>query len=215
MKHFFSLLFALFLTLSAQAAPCPADKPLQGKDGVCYSCDEPTIVMINEIVNGKNCHKICPNRDTEGFYKTTDAPCIMNSTLGDYYRRQEQLDALIEKLSILMFCLNLFILFFIFRGILSSKISLKNKSLKILAFLICGILAFIFSIIAFKFNGLFIPILLLGFYKLVKYIKEKAVKVIPILVLYFFLFIITILALIFIVPVYFLSTILFFQNLIF
>ncbi|MBR6412059.1 MAG: hypothetical protein IKS41_02725 [Alphaproteobacteria bacterium] len=81
MKYFFSLLFSLFFSFQALAIDCPADKPLLGNDGICYSCDEENTVTINEEALGKSCSDICPNRDSSGFFTDIAVPCMDKKTV--------------------------------------------------------------------------------------------------------------------------------------
>ena len=81
MKYFFSLLFILFFSFQSLALNCPADKPLLGNDEICYSCDEESVVTINEKTLGKSCSDICPNRDSSGFFTDTAVPCMDKKTV--------------------------------------------------------------------------------------------------------------------------------------
>ena len=46
-----ALIFGVSLPLMAEE--CPADSPLKGKDGVCYSCDEKDNVYLEYVFQAK------------------------------------------------------------------------------------------------------------------------------------------------------------------
>jgi len=197
MKHFLTLLFILFFSFSLKAAYCPADKPLQGKDGVCYSCDEPSVVIINEAALGKWCHQICPNRkhdysefnwkDWPAFSDGTTETCKMYTSLEEYHNQQkwltEQLGTPFGRFKYLyltssLFYLNTLLCFFIlnvlFRLIGRRKSFTQNQHIKTV---ISIVLAFFFSIltIEFRLSGLF-SLLLLFIYAILKMIEKEGKK---------------------------------------
>lgn len=60
------LLFILFFSFSAIAVDCPVERPLQGNNSICYSCDEKDVVMVKTT---QACSNICQNRYVSGFAK--------------------------------------------------------------------------------------------------------------------------------------------------
>ncbi|MBQ6854157.1 MAG: hypothetical protein IJO11_01790 [Alphaproteobacteria bacterium] len=65
---------------------CPADKPLRGTDGKCYSCDDPGIITMADTTT---CSKVCPNR----FNNTgTQKKCILCGVKGTIYAGKPMFD---------------------------------------------------------------------------------------------------------------------------
>ena len=59
---------------------CPADKPLRSKDGLCYSCDDETIVNVEGMT--QNC-AVCSNRLLTGSKKYCALKCGLKGTTNE------------------------------------------------------------------------------------------------------------------------------------
>jgi hypothetical protein len=156
MKHFFSLLFILFFTLSAQATTCPADKPLQDIKGNCYSCDDPrTFIEPYQIIDDEyyiqqdfilyknHCADVCPNRiEYNDGWMDADNFCVTNAPINKIkaYLMSNIMYILFNPLNWINFFLLIFVLSHIFTLIFkkyeSKFLSISVKFLSIFCSLI-------------------------------------------------------------------------------
>jgi len=205
MKHIFSLLFVLLFCFAAHASTCPADKPLQDIKGNCYSCDEQSVITINEATLGKRCHEICPNRwvKNSGFSTGTEEPCEMYTSLKEYYLEQEWYKNQLKTpygrfkyfyLSSFLFYLNALLFFFIFKDIIHyvcQKKCIKNHTF--ISIPICITLALLLSILTIEFHfSLLFSLSIFLFYNIFKMIgkegKPALIRILIVCLIFFLLY---------------------------